>query len=137
MNLDEQPLFRSLVSLGLPVNDFIIAGSGPMLAHGIRSPLGDLDVVARGRAWEKALTLGAPSPAPLGYVDHIVLQSGDIEILNGWFDYDVDKVIDEFEIFCGIRFAPLGKVLEWKRRLNRGKDREDIDAINRYMNGGD
>ncbi|QIY56617.1 hypothetical protein HEP86_21350 [Streptomyces sp. RPA4-5] len=136
MNLDEQPLFRSLASLDLPADDFIIAGSGPMLAHGIRSTLGDLDVVARGAAWDKALTLGTPSPAPLGYVDHIVLHSGEIEILDGWFDYDADKVIDEFEIFCGIRFAPLGKVLEWKKRLDREKDREDIEAINRYMNDG-
>lgn len=64
MNLDEQPLFRSLASLDLPADDFIIAGSGPMLAHGIRSTLGDLDVVARGAAWDKALTLGTPRQPP-------------------------------------------------------------------------
>ncbi|MBD3009140.1 hypothetical protein [Streptomyces sp. 5-10] len=133
MDLSEQPLFKKLISLELPVNDFFVAGSGPMLAHGIRSSVGDLDIVARGAAWEKALRLGVPSLAPLGYVDHIVLASGEIEVLNGWFDYDVDQLFSECEVFSGIMFAPLFRVIEWKVRLGREKDRDDIQAINRHF----
>ncbi|MGW3565236.1 hypothetical protein ACWDSL_15380 [Streptomyces sp. NPDC000941] len=133
MDLSEQPLFKKLISLDLPANDFLVAGSGPMLAHGIRSNVGDLDIVARGPAWKKALRLGTPLPAPLGYAEHIVLASGDIEVLNGWFDYDINKLIDEGETFNGVRFAPLPRVMEWKSRLNREKDRDDIEVISRYL----
>ncbi|GCD42796.1 hypothetical protein [Streptomyces paromomycinus] len=108
-------------------------GSEPLPAHGIRPDIGDLDVVARGAAWKRAAGLGDPVPAPLGYVDHVLFFSGDIEVLNGWFEYDVDELIEEADVFCGLNFSPLIRVLEWKTQLARKKDRADIEAIHRYL----
>ncbi|WP_033037170.1 hypothetical protein [Streptomyces monomycini] len=133
MNLLGHPLFRKLGSLNLRTADFVIAGSGPLLAHDIKPGIGDLDVVARGAAWKRAVSLAEPVPAPLGYVDHVLFFAGDVEVLNGWFDYSVDELIEEADVICGLNFSPLKRVLEWKTRLAREKDHADIEAIHRYL----
>ncbi|MEU6486239.1 hypothetical protein [Streptomyces sp. NPDC046887] len=140
--LRDHPFFRNLQSLGLPVEDYVISGSGPLLVHGIRRDIGDLDVVARGAAWEIAKGLGDPEEAPLGWAQRISLMNGSIEILNGWFGYSVDSLIAEADVFEGVRFMPLTRVLEWKSHLvesgaGRDKDVRDIADIGEYlrMNG--
>ena len=52
--VSEHPLIRRLASLGLDREHFVIFGSGPLLVQGIRTKIGDLDIVARvgkHRAW--------------------------------------------------------------------------------------
>ncbi|MFG2997542.1 hypothetical protein [Streptomyces sp. NPDC048340] len=124
----------------LPAEDYVIFGSGPLLAHGIRREVGDLDVVVRGAAWERARNFGTPREAPLGWAQHILLFDGSIEILNGWFDYSVDALILGAEVFEGVRFAPLEKVLEWKSGFvatgrGRDKDLRDIALMREFLNG--
>ncbi|MCL3992841.1 hypothetical protein [Streptomyces lavenduligriseus] len=134
----EHPFFRQLMSLSLPIEDYVIAGSGPMFAHGLRRDIGDIDVVAGSVAWGRALELGHPETAPLGYAQHVVLSGGTIEILDGWFGYPVDALIAEAEIIEGIRFMPLRRVLEWKLKfmdngVGREKDWRDIEMIRQYL----
>ena len=50
-------LFGLLRSLDLPMGDFAVFGSGPLIVRGIIEAANDLDVVSRGRAWERALVL--------------------------------------------------------------------------------
>ena len=56
--LSENKLIRRLIKivaeLDLDHRDFVIFGSGPLLAHGLRRRIGDLDVVARGPAWHSS-----------------------------------------------------------------------------------
>ena len=51
--LSENKLMRRLAmlvtELDLDRRDFVIFGSGPLLAHGLRSGIRDLDIVARGQ----------------------------------------------------------------------------------------
>ncbi|MEV5431047.1 hypothetical protein [Streptomyces sp. NPDC052701] len=136
--LREHPFFRKLISLGLPVDGYVIAGSGPMLARGLRENVGDLDVVANEAAWRVALEWGQPEAAPLGYAQRIVLFDGVIEILDGWFGYPVDSLIMEAETIEGIRFMPLKRVLEWKIKfknngVGRKKDSRDIAVLRGYL----
>ncbi|MEV5310806.1 hypothetical protein [Streptomyces sp. NPDC052610] len=138
----EHPFFQRLTSLGLPVDNYVIGGSGPMFAHGLRKEIGDIDVVASGAAWSRALELGQPEAAPLGYAQHVVLFDGTVEILDGWFGYPVDILILEAEVIEGIRFMPLTRVLEWKvkfmdSKVGREKDRQDIALIRRYLQYGE
>ncbi|TQS24516.1 hypothetical protein [Microbispora sp. KK1-11] len=136
MRAIEHPLVRELLSLHLPSDDFVIAGSGPLLANGIRSDIGDLDVVARDKAWSKALKLGTPSPAPFGDdVERILLLDGKIEILNGWFPeiFTIDELISRSDVIDGIQYASLGDVCRWKKRHDRPKDQEDIALIERHI----
>ena len=56
--------FRELRSLRLPADDFVICGSGPLFARGWIDDPGDLDIVARGAAWEIVAGLGTVEAAP-------------------------------------------------------------------------
>lgn len=58
MSLKDNSLFKKLISLNLPTEDFAVFGSGPMFAYGLRKSIHDIDLIARGQAWEKAKTLG-------------------------------------------------------------------------------
>jgi hypothetical protein len=46
-------LFDKLRTLGLPVGDYAVFGSGPLVVRGLTREYRDLDVVARGAAWER------------------------------------------------------------------------------------
>ncbi|MFD8236026.1 hypothetical protein ACFV20_29600 [Streptomyces sp. NPDC059696] len=136
MALRDHPFFRELISLRLPVEDYVIAGSAPMLAYGLNREINDIDIVARGEAWKLALELGHPSKSPLGPAQRVVLFGGDIEVLDGWFDYSVDSLISEAELFEGFRFLPLTRTMEWKSALDRPVDREDVALIRIFLSGG-
>jgi len=125
------PLIVELRRLRLPRSDFIIAGSGPLLAHGIRDDITDLDVVLRGRAWDIVRGLGPVGTAPWEGVRRVMLADGRLEMLNGWFPsmWDLDDFISTREVLHGLPFAPLERVLRWKRRLGRAKDIADVNAL--------
>ncbi|WP_067966398.1 hypothetical protein [Nocardiopsis trehalosi] len=135
ITIHQHPYFVALRQLELPAGDYVIAGSGPLLAHGIRTEISDLDIVTRRAAWEHVRTMGPVQDAPWEDVQRILLLGGRLEVLNGWFPsmWDVDEFIDSAEFYRGLPFAPLDRVLRWKRRLGRAKDLADIDATLHYL----
>ena len=135
MELRGHPLVRKLLSLGLPPSDYVVAGSGPLLAHGLRSEVTDLDVVARGEAWKIAMSIADPTPPPSGHGLRVVIFDGGIEVFDRWLPgtADADELIDGAELIQGIPFCPLSVVLAWKRRSDREKDQADIKAIQDFL----
>jgi hypothetical protein len=127
----DHPLIAALLALGLPPADFVVAGSGPMLADGLIDDPSDLDVVARGAAWEKAINLGEVEPAPFGPVHRVVLLDGGIEILDGWFPdlWSVDELIDGATVVDGIRFADMDVVRRSKEILDRPRDHQHLELL--------
>jgi len=76
-------IFGKLRALGLPAGDYAVFGSGPLAIRGLIEGARDLDVVARGTAWERARRLGTVREAPGG--DPVVrLEGGVIEVFGGW-----------------------------------------------------
>ncbi|MFI8436626.1 hypothetical protein ACIGJO_23330 [Streptomyces sp. NPDC079020] len=136
-NLHDHPLVGKLLSLGLERGDFVVAGSGPLLAHGLRSAVGDLDVVARGAAWERATALADPVAAPSGYGLMVLLFDGGLEVFDRWLPGTPgpDELIEGAEWIHGLPFCPLREVLEWKRTTLRQKDRKDILLIEKHLDG--
>jgi hypothetical protein len=134
LELTEHPLVRKLLSLGLPPEDYVVAGSGPLFAHGLRDLTSDLDVVARGAAWDVARSHGEPVPAPGG--GHVIpLFDGAVEIFDQWLSGapEPDTMIATAERVSGVPFSPLEQVIAWKERQGRPKDRSDIDMIRKYL----
>ncbi|MDD5251865.1 MAG: hypothetical protein PHT12_04515 [Patescibacteria group bacterium] len=133
--LTDHPLIRELLTLGLPPDDFAIFGSGPMLAHGLKEA-NDLDIIARGMAWQLAQALGEVRRSAGGGVK-AVFANGRIEIFPDWGpgDWNVNTLIDQAEIIDGIRFVTLENVLKWKKMMNRPKDAEHIRIIEDYLKG--
>ncbi|MEU9704251.1 hypothetical protein [Streptomyces sp. NPDC047981] len=135
MELRQHPFVRELLDLHLPPADYVVAGSGPLLAHGLRQDVSDLDVVARGDAWKIALRNAEAKVPPSGHGLMVVLFEGDIEIFDRWLPgaRDTDELIESAQLVQGIPFCPLSEVLEWKMRSNREKDKRDIKLINDHL----
>ncbi|MFD5033589.1 hypothetical protein ACFWM0_24750 [Streptomyces sp. NPDC058405] len=135
MELSQHPLFRELLSLHLSPADYVVAGSGPLLAHGLRQEIGDLDVVARGEAWKKVSSLVDTVSAPSGHGLMALLFDGDIEVFDQWLPGSPasDELIESAELIQGVPFCPLHMVLAWKRRSNREKDQVDVKLITDFL----
>lgn len=129
------PLVAQLVALGLPLDDLVVFGSGPLLAHRLAADVHDLDVVARGRAWQLAASLMTPVPAPSGCGLMVELADGKLQVFNAWTSarWDVDRLIDEADVIDGIRFVTLPVVLAWKREARRDKDTEHVELIEKHL----
>jgi hypothetical protein len=127
MNLHAHPLVRMLTALALPTSDYVVFGSGPLLAHGLRTDIGDLDVVARGAAWQALTAAARPVTAPSGHGRMVRLQ---IEAADRWLPgFDTDRLIDTAEHHAGIPFVPLTEVRRSKLATHRPKDRADLALI--------
>jgi hypothetical protein len=138
LGLRQHPFIGELLTLRLPTDDYVVAGSGPLLAYGLRQDVSDLDVVARADAWKIALSMADATVPPSGHGLVVVLFDGDIEIFDRWLPgtRDADELIDSAERVEGIPFCPLPLVLEWKTRSGRAKDGRDIDLIKGHMGVG-
>ncbi len=127
-----EELFGRLKALGLPEGDYAVFGSGPLAARGLIREIGDLDVVARGAAWERARALGLSDLAPGG--DPVVrLGGGDIEVFGGWLGWDVDALVDRAEVVGGLPFARLEDVLAFKLSHGRPKDLAHARLIEEHL----
>jgi hypothetical protein len=129
-------LIHRLIQLDLDPSDYVVFGSGPLLAHGLLwRRIGDLDVVARGRAWTRAQELGVRLTRQADGAPMVQFWGGLIEVSPEWRmpHWDADTLIDEAEFIDGIPFARLDRVLAYKQLLDRSKDRFDIREMKRSL----
>jgi hypothetical protein len=135
MDIKTNSLIEKLLSLDLPSDDYAVFGSGCMLARGLIDSCHDVDVIARGRAWEKACTLGTPENTKLGSGRAVTLFNGDIEIFNGWApgEWDINELIGTSDVISGIRFVTLDNLLKWMKMMSREKDFARIKLIENYL----
>jgi len=137
--LSENRLIRRLAllvaELDLDRRDFVVFGSGPLLAHGLRHGVSDLDIVARGRVWRQVRQWGTPGTGSVNGAPMALFWNGLIQFSPGWIsaDWDADNLIGRAERIQGWPFAPLSEVLAYKRVLLRPKDHRDIAALHRPM----
>jgi hypothetical protein len=137
--LSENRLIRRLAmlvtELHLDHRDFVIFGSGPLLAHGLRSSVHDLDIVARGPVWRDVYRYGCRAVGSVNGSPMAVFWNGLIQFSPGWIsaDWDADDLIDRAEIIQGWPFATLADVLAYKQVLLRRKDHQDIAALHQAL----
>lgn len=120
--LDED-LFDLLRSLELPTSDYAVFGSGPLIVRGIIEATNDLDVISRGRAWKRALSLGDLVSLPDG--DRIVsCFDGAVTVGRSWAygDFAIDELINTAEIIDRLPFVRLEHVVTYKEIAGRPKD---------------
>lgn len=127
-------IFAKVRTLRLPAGEYVVFGSGPMEAHGLR-PSGDIDIfvteklyaVLKRQGWEeRAWDAGG----------HF-LEREEFEVVKTWhydtYDPSIEELMGRAEIIQGIPFAPLSDVLSYKHILNRPKDQADIKLIEQYL----
>jgi hypothetical protein len=137
--LSEDRLIRRLIKLvdelDLDPRDFVIFGSGPLLAHGLRHTIRDLDVVARGTAWCRVSERGLPSVGAISGAPMALFWDDRIQFSPEWIskEWDTDELIGRAEVIQGLPFAQLTDVLAYKQILGRSKDRPDIEALLEFL----
>jgi hypothetical protein len=135
MPVSRVDLFDRLARLDLPAADFVVAGSAPLLLHGLREHIHDIDVVVRPGAWAKAERLGSVHEAPYEGAHAIYLDHGLIQILDQWFPslWEPAELSASTDRVGAYRFLSLPATLVWKRYLHRPQDLRDAKAIESYL----
>ena len=138
-------LLQELKALNLPEDEFAVFGSGPMAIRGIRKA-GDLDLIVTQKVWDDLVKQGyqvvretwqiTDADGKVRDYPRELIQIGEIEIWRKWsFLADsAEELIRDAEIFGGIRFVKLDKVIRWKRNFNREKDKADITLVEDWQN---
>ena len=118
---------EELKKLNLPVDQYAVFGSGPMAIRELRENE-DIEILVKPELWEKLA-----KEHKLVRDDLIII--GNINIFKHWEPWlkNRDELIDTADIIDGIRFVKLEYVLEWKKKMGRGKDQKDIELIEEYM----
>lgn len=132
------PALRQLHDIALPMGDYALFGSGPLLVRGWIQDVGDLDVIVRGAAWERARHIG--SLVRLDEYDIDIVAIGDhITVGTVWAigDFSADALIDEAEIIEGLPCVRLEHVVAYKRIADRSKDRAHLLVIEAHLSSGD
>jgi len=123
------PLVVELLDLDLPIGDWALFGSGPLLIRGWIDEVGDLDVISRGVAWEKARQMGHLETVAGGI--EIAVVGSHITIGSSWAygDPDVEHLIDTSEMIDGVPCVTIDHVVAYKRIADRPKDRAHLAVI--------
>jgi len=120
---------KRLMELGIPDGQYAVYGSGPLAIRGIRDAR-DLDVAVKDRFYEELV-----KKYPEKERGKIELGDGEIEIYPVWNSLmdNAEEVIDRAESIEGFRFIKLEDIIEWKRKMGREKDEQDIELIREYL----
>lgn len=137
--LADNRLIERLRDFGLDPDEFVIFGSGPLLAHGLRDDVPDLDVVACGEAWRRVSESGVPATGSITGDRVWTFWDGRLEFSQRWIsdDWDTHDLIARAEVVDGLRFAPLAEVLKYKKALGRPKDAGDIRKLTALLGDSD
>ncbi|MBA7632319.1 hypothetical protein ES703_39863 [subsurface metagenome] len=116
-----------LKKLNLPVDEYAVFGSGPLAIHGIRNSE-DIDIIVKTKLWDKLVKKYPQENKKL-------IKIGNLEVYKNWRPWfnDINKLIDNADIFNGIRFVKLKYVLVWKKAYNREKDKKDVQLIEQHQ----
>ncbi|MFW2514463.1 phosphoribosyltransferase [Demequina sp. SO4-13] len=130
MGLTWREVVHSIRDLDVSLDDVVLAGSVPLLAHGVLTQVGDIDLVARGSAWEALAGRGDVTAGEMG--DRYVDLAGKVQVFSGWRGEPADAIVARSARVDGIRVASLTDVVAYKRRLGRHKDEEHLAALKRW-----
>ena len=127
-------LLDSVLRLKLPVGDYAIFGSGPLLVRGIIDDVNDIDIICRGDAWQHAQELGE-----LVYLDkydvHVVsIDNQRITIGTSWGigEFNIDELIDTADEINDLPFVRLKYVVDYKQIARRPKDLEHLKLLSGF-----
>lgn len=124
-------LFDKLRELNLPVGDFAIFGSGPLIVRGIIPASNDLDILCRGGAWESVKAIGALEYLRDYDLAVVTMYEGSLTFGEKWGigEFDTDELIDSAEEIDGLPFVRLEHVASYKKISKRPKDLEHLQAL--------
>ena len=123
-------LFATVKELNLPLHDFAIFGSGPLIVRNIIPFANDLDIICRKKAWETVLATGQQRFLPEYDTTIVSMENDAISFGTAWGigQFDIDVLIDTAEIIGGLPFVQLEYMIEYKKIRGLPKDLAHIEA---------
>ena len=125
------PLFLHVKRLNLPIGDYAIFGSGPLIVRGVIAASNDLDIICRGAAWEQAKSIGTIEFLEEYNVTIATICAGRISFGTQWGigAFDIDDLIDEADQINGLPFVRLRHVISYKQIRDTPKDKSHLKAL--------
>ena len=127
-------LFDQLKGLNLPVGDFAIFGSGPLVVRGIIPASNDLDILCRRLAWKTVQEIGELEYLSDYDVTIVTMCDGRLTFGPEWGigNFDINELIDSAEVIDGLPFVRLEHLACYKGIIKRPKDLEHLQALEAY-----
>jgi hypothetical protein len=124
-----------LRAVALPMGDYVVFGSGPLLVRGVISEVNDLDLLSRGRAWDAAESAGDRLYLAQHDVTVASFFEGLVTVGHSWAygNVDIEELIDTAEIFDRFPFARLEHVVSYKKLAGRPKDLEHLHRLELWL----
>lgn len=124
-------MIEAVTRLALPPGHWAVHASAVLVLHGLVEEAGDVDVIARGPAWQHALRLGEPTPGKMDLC--VAVPELGLEVWSGWMDEDVDRLVDTAEDVSGVPCVSLPAVLRFKEAAGRPKDAAHVAALRHHL----
>lgn len=130
-------IFKKLAELNFPLGQYVLVGSAPLAARGLREAR-DLDIAVTNVLWDKLVKAG----------DYVIEErygrqfladkvSGLIDIIKqlNWDKYPttVEEAISGADIINGFPFLSIPETIKFKTALGREKDFRDIETLDDYL----
>ena len=128
-----------LRSIDLPHGDYAIFGSAPLLAHGIIDSVADLDIIARGAAWDQGIRTGDLIYLPEHEITVCSFYDKLVTMGRTWAygELDIDTLIDTAETVAGLPFVRIEFVIEYKQMARRPKDLDHLASYETWKESAD
>ena len=124
--MNKEELFELASSLNLPKEEFSIISGGALVAHGLRERTNDLDI---------DITQKGFNILKEKYSLELVLEDIKQYKVTDKIDcFLVDKLESDIVYIDNYPCESLISIYNFKKRINREKDRADILAIEKYLN---
>jgi hypothetical protein len=129
-----QEILSEVKSLHLPDGEYVLCGSCPLTAAGIRETA-DIDMYVSESLRDKLVTDGWQEVPKEGHDRPITY--GNFDAHTDWhigsYDPSLQQLLDTATTIDGIPFASLKEVVKWKTQQGRPKDLLDIKLIRTYL----
>lgn len=125
---------KTVKQINLPLGEYVVFGSGPMAAYGIRQS-NDIDLFVTSKLYASLKTDGwKVNPRSSGGE---YLSKDNVEVYDTWefgqYNPTPEQVIAQAVMLNGVPYAPLSEIMAWKKAFGRKSDISDIALIELYL----
>lgn len=129
-------MFKELDALGLPKDEYVIVGSGPLGIRGIRE-IRDLDLVVSNNLWKRlsgkhTIVDGDPGTKKM-YISKCIEVLGGPSFIHDGNTPTVEEMIKSVEFINGYPFMSLNYTILFKLKRGRDKDLHDLMLLEKWM----
>ena len=127
-------IFKKLKELNLPLGEYVLVGSGPLAARGIREA-NDLDIAVTPKLLKKLID--SKKYQKVEKYGKVFLEADNIDIIPqlNWSAYPTttEEAIKTADIINGYPFLNITEAIKFKKALGREKDFKDIELLKDYQ----